>query len=183
MPRVPVSTGFASFTYQVSIDGALRDLGAAIKEMDRKQATAVRKRLREGIGRAGSDLVSAVQREASWSSRIPSATRLRTSFGSRSAGVTVVVDAKKAPHARPLEMGNRNVPDMPHMAHNARGGSRALRHPIFPDPSKTREEWVWTSMPARPFFFRAEESASALIHARMTKVLDDVAADLGFTGQ
>ena len=183
MPRTPVTTGFLDITYQVSVDGVLADLGKQIKELDKRQATAVRKRLRDGIKRAGADLVTAVQAEASWSSRIPAATRLKVSFGARSAGVTVSVDAKKAPHARPLEMGNKNVPDMPNMARRPRlARDRALRHPIFPDPSKTRDEWVWIDQPTRPFFFKAETAISPLMYARMKKVLDEVADDLGFTG-
>ncbi len=167
MTHAPVSAGFLDVTVQVDIGGQLSDLGKAIKELDKKQQTAVRKRLRQGIAKAGDDLVSAVRNEASWSKRIPSATSLRTSFGARSAGATVVVNATKAPHARPLEGGNR-------------GGM--LRHPVFARGDETREQWTWVNQPTHPFFFRAEQSASPLIYARMQKVLDDVADDLGFTG-
>lgn len=183
MPSIPVSTGILNIHVEVDLGGQLADLGKHIKTLDRAMATSVRKQIRTGITRAGADLISAVRAEASWSSRIPGAVSLKTSFGARSAGVTVVVNAKRAPHARPLEFGNKNVPQVSHLSlrHRAPAG-RALRHPVFPDPTKTRDEWIWVDQEIHPFFFAGVAAATPLVEARMRKVLDDVAADLGFTG-
>jgi hypothetical protein len=167
----------------------LAALGAHLKELDKKFATALRKRMRDGVTKAGEDLVTAVRLKAAWSKRIPAATALKTSFAVKTAGVTITVDAKKAPHARPLEFGNKNTyPGRTKLAqkiakelHAPRTG-RGLRHPVFPDPKKPRSEWNWADMDTRPFFFAAEAAASQKIADDMKQILDDVARDAGFTG-
>lgn len=96
----------------------------------------LRRGLRREIRKAGEALVNDIRSNASWSSRIPAATKIRVGFGARSAGVTVQVDAGQAPHARPLEFGNRG-------AFN--------RHPVFGGDT-------WVDQPTRPFFMRAVRS-------------------------
>jgi len=94
----------------------------------------LRPKIRAAVKAAASSFVSAVQEDASWSSRIPQAVSTKTSFAARNPGVRVFVDAKKAPHARPYEG-------------LAKGGNRdTFRHPVFGD----RE--VWVSQATRPFF-------------------------------
>jgi hypothetical protein len=184
MPRTPVSVGqLIGVRVEVSDRGRLADLGKTIKELDKVHATAVRKELRRGVAEAGQGMVSAVKSAASWSSRIPGATSMQTSFGSRSAGVRVRVSATRAPHARPLEFGNKNVPQPQHLStrHSAPPG-RLLRHPVLPSRDQTRDQWVWVDMPTRPFFLAAIGARTPLIEARMRKVLDDVAEANGFTG-
>ena len=168
MPRVPASVGFIGISVQTTMDGKLAELGVHLKTLDKKMASAVRRRIREGIRDGGSEILSAVRREASWSSRIPGATTLQVNYSEKRSGVTVVVNRTKAPHGRPIEMGNR--------------GSQGLRHPVFADQRKGRNEWTWVNQPVRPFFFRGVAAATPIVRARMLKVLDDVAADLGFTG-
>lgn len=96
----------------------------------------LRKEIRPAIRRAAQGLLQEVKANASWSSRIPAATRLKVSFAQRGAGISVVTDAKKAPHARPLEGGSQ-------------GRRAANRHPVFGN----RDNWV--NQPVRPFFFPA----------------------------
>ena len=162
----------------------LSDLGPLIKALDKKAQTAVRKRLRAGIAKAGEDVTNAVKAEAAWSSRIPGSVRLATSFGARTAGVKITAGGKKAPHARALEFGNRNVPQPKRLSlkHQAPPG-RLLRHPVFPSGSVLREDWVWVDMETRPFFFKATDAKTALVNARMQKVLGEIASDLGFVGK
>lgn len=102
----------------------------------------LRRALRPAI-RAGSDeLVRDMRARASYSSRIPNAIRSTVSFASSSGGVTIRVDARRAPHARPLEG-----------ATNSRGGY--FRHPVFGDRT------TWVSQPTRPFFFPAIKAGQA----------------------
>jgi hypothetical protein len=115
------------------------------------------KDMREGVKAAGQGAVDAVRREAAWSSRIPAATRLKISFGARSAGVTVVTDARRAPEARPLNHGEK---------------PGTFRHPVYGH----RDRWV--AQPARPFFQAAGEAPE--ISEQIRAVLDHVAFHAGF---
>lgn len=122
--------------------------------------------LRRQIKKAGDGLVSAVKKEASWSSRIPGAVKVKTSFGAKNAGVTVYVDAGKAPEAAPL---------------NNQGNSGTFRHPVFPDAAgQIRQQWTWVSQRAQPFFDGpiAREGNNTL--ALIQEVIDDFAARAGF---
>ena len=168
--RVTTGQNLLGVRLEVNMAGQLADIGAHIKTLDKKMATSVRKQIRTGVAAAAEPLAAAVRAEASWSSRIPGATTIKTSFGPRSAGAVVEVNKKKAPHARPLEMGSQ------------RSSSGTLRHPVFADSSKSKDEWTWVSQPQRPFFFAAVDAQTPLITARMNKVLDDVAEEIGFTG-
>jgi hypothetical protein len=95
---------------------------------------------------------------AAWSSRIPKAIRVQVSFAKKKAGVRLVVNRKKAPHARPLEkLGRRG----------------RIRHPV---PGLR----AWVSQPSRPFLWPAAQpwlkDADQIIGA----AVDDAAAKHGF---
>jgi hypothetical protein len=104
-----------------------------------------------------------VRRNASWSGRIPGAVRAQPFFTAKRAGVRIIVDAKAAPEARPLE-------------HGGNGGE--FRHPVFGGGNKTRDQWTWVEQPARPFFYAALER-SVEIEIAMRAVMARVAAKLG----
>lgn len=101
----------------------------------------LRVELRKGVKAAAEPIASAVRAAASWSSRIPGAVRVKPSFGARTTGVTITVDAGRAPEARALE-------------HGGRGGT--FRHPVYGN----RE--VWVSQKARPFFFTTVSNSSSV---------------------
>lgn len=112
----------------------------SIRELARawgKVPTTLRRELRPAMRRAGEELRGDMRKRASYSSRIPSAIRMTTSFSARGGGVKFRVDARRAPHARVLERGNM------------RGRATHFRHPVFGD----KETWV--TQPTRPFFFPA----------------------------
>ena len=114
----------------IIIDGAeIKAFADQLRHFPRE----LRPPLRREIKKSADVLVRDIRSNASWSTRIPGATRAKVGFGARSAGVQVLVDAGKAPHARPLEFGNRG-------AFN--------RHPVFGGPA-------WVNQPTRPFFIRA----------------------------
>lgn len=114
----------------IHIDGTeIRAFADQLRDFPRELRTPLRREIRKAAGGLQRD----VQAGASWSTRIPAATKIRVGFGARSAGVTVHVDRNAAPHARPLEFGNRG-------AFN--------RHPVFGGPA-------FVNQPTRPFFMRA----------------------------
>lgn len=119
---------------------------------------AVRRELRPALRRAVKPAVDQVKRNASWSSRIPAATKLSTSFG-RTPGVTIRVDANKAPGARPIE-------------HDGQPGT--FRHPVYGN------RHVWVSQPARPFFYRAVEATADQIRDEIGDAIERIAKDHGF---
>jgi hypothetical protein len=98
-------------------------------EIPRESRSAIRK----GVTLATADFVSDVKADASWSSRIPQAVVTRVSFSRTRPGVRVLIDKKKAPHARAYEG-------------MAKGGNRdSFRHPVYGHD-------VWVSQTTRPFF-------------------------------
>lgn len=133
------------------IEHLIRDLGRVPDDLRRK----LRPRLRE----AGRLVADDAKLRAAWSKRIPRAIKVSTSFTRTRPGVSVIVDRKTAPHARPYE-------------HNGQPGT--FRHPLFGD----REHWY--SQAARPFLAPAlaakNEQAGRLIAA----AVDEVTRDAGF---
>jgi hypothetical protein len=116
--------------------------------------------LRRGVREAATPAVRAVQASASWSSRIPGAVKAQPFFTAKRAGVRIVVDAKAAPEARPLE-------------HQGKEGT--FRHPVFARAGRPR---VWVSQPARPFFYGQIER-SVEVEIAMRAVMTRVAAKGG----
>jgi hypothetical protein len=119
---------------------------------------AVRRELRPALRRAAQPALESIRSNASWSSRIPGAVKLSTSFG-RQPGVMIRVDSTKAPLARPIE-------------HDGRPGT--FRHPVYGN----RE--VWRPQQARPFFYRGVEATADQIRDEIGAVIDDVAQRHGF---
>ncbi|GAA4100945.1 HK97 gp10 family phage protein [Nonomuraea soli] len=94
----------------------------------------LRKEIRQGANEIGQPVLSAVRARASWSSRIPAATRISTRFGAKTAGVTVRTSARRAPHARPYEHG---------------GMAGTFRVPVY---RRKGRRTPWVDRAARPFF-------------------------------
>jgi len=182
-------------------DGLKVDLtrfSAELKNTSKLFATATRKRTRAAFLEAGADMISRIRSGASWSSRIPAAVKLQTTFSARSSKVKVLVDAKQAPHARPLEVGNRSNFDegviasrtrtiagiqvgrraaMAAMKREGVGVSRMLRHPVWDSEHPARR---WSSMPTRPFFFPAATAEAARAEEALDLALEQIAHDSGF---
>lgn len=115
--------------------------------------TALRRPLREAV----QGVLAEGQENASWSSRIPGAMRIRTSFSGRRPGVFVQVDRSKAPHGRPFE------------------GivSWTFRHPVFGN----RE--VWVTRRSRPYLVPALESNEGEAYTLIRSSVDEVLQKLG----
>jgi hypothetical protein len=110
----------------VSVRWLARELGGVPKEL--------RRELRPRIRLAGQELVGDLKASsAGFSQSIPPAVRMTVSFASKTGGVRIFVDRKKAPAARPLEHA---------------GAAGTFRHPVFGNRD------VWVAQQAHPFFFR-----------------------------
>lgn len=105
-----------------------------------KMPAELRTQLRPALRRAAEPILQDARGRASWSSRIPGAISIKTSFTARNPGVRLVVNSNVAPHARPYEFGS--------------GRNRNLRHPVFGH----RDRWV--EQRTRPFFFPAVQAGA-----------------------
>lgn len=134
------------------------ELRAFIAQFEKFPAE-LRLELRPRLKAGGEGAVQAVKTAASWSTRIPGATRLRVSFARRTAGVAIVVNRNRAPHALNLE-------------HRGRPGT--VRHPRWGD----RRHWL--TQPARPFAHPAAEPWLRGVDSGIGEAVDAVARAHGF---
>lgn len=103
----------------------IRDMGKMPKE--------VRQEIRPALRASAKKPLQQARANASWSTRIPGATGIRVNFSKRTAGVSLVVNKNKAPHAR---------------AYENEGKQGWFRTPLFGN----RE--LWFRHRARPFFYQ-----------------------------
>ena len=124
-----------SASFSIELSQGLRTLVADLGKMDPALRADIRKRFRA----IGKSVLDDARQRASWSSRIPGATTLRTSTSASTAGITLRVSSAKAPHARPYE---------------GIGGSRGgtFRHPVFGNRD------VWVAQQQRPFWVPAAQA-------------------------
>jgi hypothetical protein len=114
--------------------------------------------LRKNLKAAAEPIKQQVKANASWSTRIPAAVAIGTAFTTKRTGIFLRVNAKKAPHARPLE-------------NDGRAGT--FRHPTW-----GTEPWV--SQPARPFFFNETASHMPEVEEAAGEAVEETARSAGF---
>lgn len=124
-----------------------------------KMPNQIRRQIRPVLRRSAQEPLAAVRRSASWSSRIPGATRIAVGFSKRRPGVSLTVNKNKAPHAR---------------AYENQGREGRFRSPVFGN----RKKWIYHK--ARPFFFRSVQPWLNKVDADVGEVVDKVSRDLGF---
>lgn len=128
----------------------VRDLGKIPKDLSQE--------MRPMLKRTGEGALRDAKSNASWSSRIPGATRLAISFGKKNTGVSIRTNQRKAPHARP---------------HENNGKPGTFRHPNF-----GRDDW--SSQQARPYMQPAADKWQAQVDEEIGKVVDQVSRTHGF---
>lgn len=131
-------------------NAALRDLVADLGKVPNE----IRREIRPVLRRSAQPALRRAKENASWSSRIPGATRISVGFSKRTPGVALVVNKNKAPHARAYENDGR---------------PGRFRAPLFGN----REQWF--SHKARPFLYRAAKPWMDEVDADIGKVVDKVA--------
>jgi hypothetical protein len=131
----------------------IADFGAIRDEVKRE----IRPAIREGA----KPMLQGMKRSASWSTRIPPATRISTSFSGRGAGagVSIVVNASKAPHARVYEND---------------GNPGTFRAPLWGD----RDHWF--NHRARPFFAPAIRKYGPEVVEAVAERISEITARHGF---
>jgi hypothetical protein len=144
------------YAFRVKTRNELRDL---IGDFGGKMPKEVKAELRPLLRRTGQGALMAVRSNASWSTRIPRATRLQISLAGKRPGVAVVTNKNRAPGARPLE-------------HQGRPGR--IRHPLFGD----RKRWV--TQPAQPFMTEEAPKWQAEVRDGIREIVDQVARRNGF---
>ena len=109
----------------------MEEIAREMRFLEKSIAAHIRRNLRKAVTESGAEVTAAIKAEASWSKRIPGATSLAMSFGAQKVGVSVKVNAKKAPHARPFEFGNSNGYSEERVQARVSSGSARNRRPEF----------------------------------------------------
>lgn len=138
------------------VGAGTQDLRDLIKDLG-KLPPDLRKELRMRLKATAQEPLAAVRAStATWSTRIPKATKISIKFGVRTAGVTLRVSRKQAPHARPINHGDTDG---------------VFRHPIFGD-----RQGPWVTQAAHPFFARAAQPWLNKTDEAVGEVIDLVGA-------
>lgn len=117
-------------------------------------------RLRPGLREVGQIVRDQARFNASFSKKIPPATRVGVGFTKRNPGVSVQVNKNRAPNARPLEN---------------RGQQGLIRHPVFGHRDRR-----WAEQPAHPFLAKALAEKAPEAERKIAEVFDKVSRDAGF---
>lgn len=138
-------------TVHTHYDGGQNAAGMRITSQDiAKVPVELRRRLGPQIKAAGQSTLAAARANASWSSRIPGALSLKVSFAQNRAGVTIVADTSRAPHARAFE---GIVSD-------------AWSHPLFGDRD------FWYRQAARPYLRPAAQATGGVVVEQIIAAVD-----------
>jgi len=123
----------------------------------------LRTKTRTAIRTAASPLAARAKQNASWSTRIPRAIRIGTSFTGKNAGVTLRVALRTAPHGRAYE--------------DLSGASRngTFRHPVFGHRDR------WTTQKTRPFIAPAVSAGRDKTLRDVDEAITTVLVRAGFT--
>lgn len=135
-----------------------RDLGRLIADF-RAIPPDARRELRPELRRAVTPALQQMRAGASWSTRIPGATKITSSLAVLNPKVRIVVDPKRAPHAMP---------------HENRGRHGWFRHPVFANRD------VWVRQRARPFFYDPVDRDSDRMAEQIADVVPRVLRRHGF---
>ena len=125
------------------------EIGELIRDLGRIPADA-RRYVRPALAGSGRDVLNRARANASWSTRIPAATRLSIRF-TRNPGVDVITDGRRAPHAHVYE-------------NEGRPGRKS--HPLFGN----RDHWF--RFQARPYLAPAMDAEAPHAAAAMADALE-----------
>lgn len=153
---MPRPSGPPPYAFRIKTKNELRDL---ISDMGGKMPKEIKAEIRPLLRTTGQSALIAVRGNASWSTKIPKATRLQISLAGKRPGVAVVTNKNRAPGARPLE-------------HQGRPGK--FRHPLFGD----RKNWV--TQPAQPFMTEEGPKWQEEVRDGIGEIIDQVARRHGY---
>lgn len=130
------------------------DIADLIADLGGKMPKETKAKIRPLLRKTGAGALRAVRGNASWSTKIPRATRLQISLAGRRPGVAIVTQRSKAQHARNLE-------------HQGKPGR--ARAPLFGNPKR------WFSQPAKPFMLPEAPKWQAEVRKGIGDAIDQVA--------
>ena len=156
----------------------MEEMAREMRLLEKSVAANIRRNLRKAVTESGAEITAAIKARASWSkglphkgqpgrTSIPAATSLAMSFGAQKVTVQVKTNAKKAPHARPLEFGTNGNPGV-------------NRHPVF---AKKGRKVARVNQPTREFFFSAAAAMTPAAERKIQTAIDAIAFEAGFKGR
>jgi hypothetical protein len=128
-----------------------------LRRADPELAKSVKRRIREAEAPAKRAMVESATNAGMM--KAARAVKVSNRYSGKAARLTLRVDAKIAPNARPLDKPNR-------------GGFN--RHPVFGSGLLTRDKWHWVDQPARRFFDRGADAGFRACEQAMGDALDDL---------
>lgn len=136
--------------------GLIKDL----QGMDPK----VRRNLNKNFKNAAESVAEEARSNASWSTRIPAAIKVRASRSRRFPGAEIYVRHADAPHARPYEHGSGRRRD-------------SFRHPVYQREGRPN---VWVEQATRPFVRPAFKRKGFEFTHACNRAVNDAAREAGF---
>ncbi len=134
------------------------DIAQLVRDL-RKLPKEMKRQLRKDIRKAAQPALRKAKSNASFSTRIPAATRTVTSFSSRNPGVRLETNARRAPHAKALEN---------------QGREGYFRHPVFGNRGN------WANQRAQPYLWPAVRDSAHQIVGDIDKAVLSAARKVGF---
>lgn len=157
---------------ELKLDGN-RELRKLVRDFG-KLSPELRKELRPALLRGARPILDQARANASWSTRIPKATRIGAKFQKRRGGVVIITSAKRAPHARPFE-GLSGSP---------------FKHPVFwprrrlmvfgKERPNAKFGSTWVAQAARPFLFPAVEAKGGAVTNELAKTVQEIGRKHGW---
>lgn len=135
------------------------DLRKFISTFPGKFPKDLQREIRPLMRKIGGPALAAAKRNASWSRRIPAATKLSVSLTKRGAGMKISTSRKAADHAHAFE--HKGQPGM-------------FRHPV------NKRKTVWVNQRARPFQWPAVQPITKSIDKEIGAMVDHVSRAHGF---
>lgn len=155
MPRPSRSGGRSSGRDGIHVEAPdLLQLKRDLAGVDKTLVAGLRKALKT----AADPVKRLVQSNARFSQRIPKAVTIGTSFTKRLTGVYVRINARRAPHARPINNDDR---------------AGTFRHPVHGNRD------VWVTQQAVPLFAGVDRETHD-VEGAVLDVMDKVARQAGF---
>jgi hypothetical protein len=136
-----------------------------MRMVDKKFAASLRREIRAACLELGDDVLRKMKSATGWSTgkkhgtSIPDATTLRPNFSLRSAGVRIVTNRSKAPHAGPFDLGN---------------------HGDGKEGEGTFTNGHHGAIQKRPFFYKSAREIEPQAEARILAAMDIICREAGF---
>lgn len=145
------------------VDRNANDILGLVKDLQ-AMGPEVSRNLNKEFKAAAEAVAAAARSNASWSTRIPAAIKVRAARSRRFPGAEIYVRHAEAPHARPYEHGS--------------GGRRdSFRHPVYKRPGRPNR---WVEQATRPFVRPAFKAKGFEFTHGANRAVNDAARQAGF---